>query len=117
MKLTELRVADILFDHTENNFVSESIQTITNSRWNHVKTIHRIVEPTPDGIFITEAIAEGYKERSLRDSTGVNDVETRVCRYCADGVGGSELTAGQIKMIVQWDDEKLAQGLGYGFPL
>ena len=116
MNLKDLRVCDILFDHTEHNFVSESIQTITKSRWNHVKTVHRIVEQTPDGIFIAEAIAEGYKERSLRESTGANDIETRVCRYCADGVGGNELTNGQIKMIVQWDDEKLALGLSYGFP-
>lgn len=116
MNLKDLRVADCLFDHTENNFVSEAIQNITNSRWNHIKTVHRIEEPTPDGIFIAEAIAEGYKERSLRDSTGEHDVETHVKRYCADNVGGLELTPEQIQKVVAWDDKMLSEGLNYGYP-
>ncbi len=78
VKLSELKVHDWLFDHTEKEFVPLAIQSITNSRWNHVKRVRRIVEPTPDGIWIAEAITSGYKERTLRESTGENDTETLI---------------------------------------
>jgi hypothetical protein len=115
IKLSELRVHDWMFDHTENEFVPEVIQSITKSRWNHVKRIRRIVEPTPDGIFIAESVSNGYIERSLRESTGENDIETRVKRYCADNIGGKEYTPEQMRRMTLWDDYYLAKGIGYGF--
>ncbi|MBE3141458.1 MAG: hypothetical protein IMZ53_12860 [Thermoplasmata archaeon] len=115
MKLTDLRVHDLMSDHTEGEFVPEAIQVITDSRWNHSKTISRIVEPTPDGIFISESIGEGFKERTLRESTGRNDVETVVSRYCADGVGGKEITPEQSRLMTVWDSYYLSKGITYGY--
>jgi hypothetical protein len=115
MNLKDLRVADVLSDHTEGVFVCSAIQSITGSQFNHSKSISRIVEHTPDGIFIAEAISDGYKERSLRDSTGIDDKWTMVSRYHADGVGGDELTPEQTQRIADWDKYWLPRDIGYGF--
>jgi len=115
MKLSQLRVHDILFDHTEGEFIPEAIQSITHSTWNHVKRIHSIKDFTPDGIFISEAISAGYKMRSLRESTGENDKYTLVCRYNGDGVGGRELTEEQRMRISNWDNYYLSHNISYGF--
>jgi hypothetical protein len=115
MKLSDVRLHDWMFDHTEGDFVPNAIQTITHSPLNHVKSVCEIIEPTPDGIFLCEAVAEGFVKRSLRESTGEKDKYTIVCRYHADGVGGQELTVEQVKKMSEWDGHYLSKGLGYAF--
>lgn len=115
MKLDTLRAHDLLFYHTENSFVPEAIQSITKSKWNHVGSISRIASLDPDGIFVAESIASGYKERTLRESIEENDREILVCRYHADGVGGKELTAEQNNNLRDWDERTLAKNIAYGF--
>jgi hypothetical protein len=115
MKLDELKIHDILFFHTEDSFVPEAIQTITKSKWNHVGSISRIDSDSPDEIFVAESIASGYKERSIRESIEDDDKEILVCRYHADGVGGNELTASQLKMLCDWDRIHLEEDISYGF--
>ena len=121
MKLKDLKQHDILFDHTDGNFLDDpmifvcnAIQSITNSKWNHVKSVHQIIEPTPDGIFISEAAPSGYIKQSLRDSTGKHDT-TMVCRYCADNVEGRELTPEQCQRLYEWDVKRLSEEIPYGF--
>lgn len=115
MKLGTLREHDLLFYHTVGSFVPEAIQAITRSKWNHVGSISRIDSLDPDGIYVAESIASGYKERTLRESIEEKDKEVLVCRYHADGVGGKELNPEQIKNLQEWDDRILAKNISYGF--
>lgn len=122
IKLTQLKQNDILFDHAEGSilsdpmlFVCKAIQSITESKWNHVKTIYKIEEPTPDGIYISEAAPSGYVMHTLRESTDSGTVETFVSRYCAYNLGGRELNAEDNKKLFDWDNKRLSEGIPYGF--
>lgn len=115
MKLDKLKIHDILFYHTINEFVPNAIQTITGSKWNHVASVSRIDSLDANEIFIAESIASGYRERTLKESISENDREILVCRYHMDNVGGSELSTSQLKMLCDWDRIHLDENIAYGF--
>jgi uncharacterized protein YycO len=107
MKVSDLQPCDALLYHTEGEFVCEAIQELTDSEYNHVATY------MGDG-FVAEAIADGYKKRTLQESISEDDKWVDVYRYHGDGID-VPLATWQVGTVLKNVNRYLDVGTKYGY--